>query len=206
MTSRDLTGEQLDRLIRTADEHLAYYLRAWRRVQANDIPLDDPLAMGICETWNAVLAWRQRLVTLRERLPKLYRPLASPHRTSGLASKTQPWAERQRRAAAAVARHAARPTPPDPGKVANVRTPTTTPAPEAPPSDAAMRQAAASPPAPVKWDASKALPPDTDVFDRIVPKDPAEVDRIKAEFKARQKASHQAWRERLKRKPPPPKR
>src|SRR5687767_6771543 len=99
MTSRDLTGEQLDRLIHTANEQLAYYLRAWQRVQANNIPLDDPLAVGICETWNAITRWRGILVKLRHELPQLYRPLASPERTSGLAVRTQPWAERQRQAA-----------------------------------------------------------------------------------------------------------
>ena len=112
MTSRDLTGEQLDRLIRTADEQLDYYLRAWRRVQANDIPLDDPLAVGICETWNAVARWRGTLVKLRNELPQPYRPLASPERTSGLAVRTQPWAERQRQEPVRVVRACgSRPTP-----------------------------------------------------------------------------------------------
>ena len=34
-----------DALIHTANEQLAYYLRAWQRVQANNIPLDAPLAV-----------------------------------------------------------------------------------------------------------------------------------------------------------------
>ena len=56
---------------------------------------------------------------LDSRLPRPYRPLAEPWKTSGVAARELPWAERQRRAAEEHARHEGRPAPsqemPDPG-------------------------------------------------------------------------------------------
>src|SRR5688572_23509479 len=114
MTLRDLTGEQLDRLIRDADRQFGYFSRAWRRCQANDIPLDDPLAIGICDVGAALKLWRDRLEQLKRQLPQHHRPLAKPTKNHGLREVEQPWAQQQRQAAEEVARHAERPSPPDP--------------------------------------------------------------------------------------------
>src|SRR5687768_2517186 len=50
----ELMREQLERIERVVERQLAYYLEAWRRAQANDMPLDDPLVRGICEEWEAI--------------------------------------------------------------------------------------------------------------------------------------------------------
>jgi hypothetical protein len=112
MTSRHLTAEQIDRMIAVADRQFAYYCKAWQRCQDNHIPIDDPLAAGLCHVGEAVRVWREELVKMKQRLPQLYRPLAKMEKTQGLASVDLPDAHRQRDAARAVAEHAKRPTPP----------------------------------------------------------------------------------------------
>jgi hypothetical protein len=114
VTSRDLTAEQIDRMIAVADRQFAYYRKAWQRCQDNRIPLDDPLATGLCHVGEAIRVWREKLVKMKQRLPQPYRPLAKMEKTQGLASVELPDAQRQRDAAAAIARHAKRPTPPTP--------------------------------------------------------------------------------------------
>jgi hypothetical protein len=46
MRSTDLTRQQLERIEREVEKHHRYYLRMWKRAEANDMPLDDPLARG----------------------------------------------------------------------------------------------------------------------------------------------------------------
>jgi hypothetical protein len=36
------------------DKHHRYYVQMWKRAQANDMPLDDPLVHGMCEAWNRI--------------------------------------------------------------------------------------------------------------------------------------------------------
>jgi hypothetical protein len=73
MTPRELTAEQLDQLIRTAERQLAYYCKAWRRVQAIGMPLNDPFALAICHVWEALDRWRAHLEQMkRERQPAGY--------------------------------------------------------------------------------------------------------------------------------------
>ena len=111
MTSRDLTGEQLYLLKRATERHLDYYLRAYRHAQAAGMPWEDPLVQAICEAWNGVASVARLIEHLESRLPRPYRPLVEPWKTSGLAARELPWAERQRRAAEEHARHEREPSP-----------------------------------------------------------------------------------------------
>ena len=52
--SSELTAEELARLRAATDGHLDYYLRLWRRVQANDMPFHDPLATAVSEAWESL--------------------------------------------------------------------------------------------------------------------------------------------------------
>ena len=99
MRSTDLTREQLERIERHVDKHLRYYVQMWKRAQANDMPLDDPLVQGICEAWNALNNFMQKLERMKSQLPQPYRPLVAPTKNSGLSMVEMPWAEKQRRMA-----------------------------------------------------------------------------------------------------------
>ena len=83
----------------------------WKRAQANDMPLNNPLVLGICEAWNGVNNLLVKLEQLKNQRPRRYRPLVAPTKNSGLSAVEQPWAEKQRRAAAEV-ESAQRPEPP----------------------------------------------------------------------------------------------
>jgi hypothetical protein len=101
MRSTDLTREQLERIRRQVDRQLGFYLKLWRRAQANDMPLDDPFVLGICRAWEHIAAFAQTLERMEAGKPHPYRPLAKPTKNCGLASVELPWAEHQRRMAEA---------------------------------------------------------------------------------------------------------
>ena len=115
VTSRELTSEQLDRMRRVVERHRRYYLLAWQRAQANDMPLNDPLVEGICKAWDGLSFLADRVEALQRNVPQPYRPLAKSTKASGLRSVDLPWAERQRQMAA-EAEAARRPSPPNPSR------------------------------------------------------------------------------------------
>ena len=92
MRSTDLTRQQLERIERAVERHLRYYLSAWRRAQANDIPMDDPIVQGICVAWDGINELARTIERLKDQLPQPYRPLVEPTKTSGLAERELPWA------------------------------------------------------------------------------------------------------------------
>ena len=49
-----MTREQLERIEREVEKHHRFYVRVWKRVQANDMKLDDPLVQGICDAWKGI--------------------------------------------------------------------------------------------------------------------------------------------------------
>ena len=112
-SSRELTDEQLRKLLAVAYRHRHYYLRLWDRCRAHGLDLADDLARYACEAWNALARYCGTLDDLRRRLPQPYRPLKYPWRTSGLASRREPWAGRQDEARRQVEERERR-APPDP--------------------------------------------------------------------------------------------
>jgi hypothetical protein len=114
LRSSDLTREQLDRLQRELDRQRRYYVLLWKRSQANDMPMSDPLVLGICRTWEHVDDLWHLIQELKNAKPQPHRPLAKSGKTSGLAWREQPWAEQQLRAAEAVQREAQKPKTPQP--------------------------------------------------------------------------------------------
>jgi hypothetical protein len=48
-----------------------YYLKLWRRAQANDMPIGDPLVAGICRAWEHVNALGQTIERLQRGSPPL---------------------------------------------------------------------------------------------------------------------------------------
>jgi hypothetical protein len=113
MRSTDLTRDQLERMERDVGRHQRYYLKLWRRAQANDMSLDEPFVVGICRAWEGVNQLALAIERLKDRLPQHYRPLAKPTRTSGLVERDLPWAGEQRRAAAEVDAVRKRPRAPE---------------------------------------------------------------------------------------------
>jgi hypothetical protein len=97
---------------RDVERHHRYYLKLWRRAQANDMPLDDPFVQGICRAWDGVNQLAQIIERMKNQLPQHYRPLAKPTKTSGLAERELPWAEKQRQAAAEVEAQRTKPRAP----------------------------------------------------------------------------------------------
>ncbi len=69
-SSRELTDEQLRKLLAVAYRHRAYYLRLWDRCRAHGLGLDDDLGRFVCETWNALARYCGTLEDLRRRLPQ----------------------------------------------------------------------------------------------------------------------------------------
>ena len=112
MRSTELTREQLERMEREVERHHRYYLKLWRRAQANDMALNDPFVQGICRAWDGVNQLAQIIERLKNQLPQHYRPLAKPTKSSGLAERELPWAEKQRRAVAEMERERDKPRPP----------------------------------------------------------------------------------------------
>ncbi|HYP06080.1 MAG TPA: hypothetical protein VER03_07565 [Bryobacteraceae bacterium] len=113
MRSEDLSREQLERLDREVERQHRYYVLLWKRAQANDMPLQDPLVRGICDAWAGINHLAQTIERLKARLPQPYRPLVEPTKQSGLASVELPWAEHQRRMAEACEAERRKPQPPD---------------------------------------------------------------------------------------------
>jgi hypothetical protein len=69
---------------RGVERHHRYYLKLWRRAQANDMALNDPFVQGICRAWDGVNQLAQIIERMKNRLPQHYRPLAKPTQSSGL--------------------------------------------------------------------------------------------------------------------------
>jgi hypothetical protein len=87
---------------RDVERHHRYYLKLWRRAQANDMPLNDPFVQGICRAWDGVNQLAQLIERMKNRLPQHYRPLAKSTKPSGLLERELPWAGEHRRAAEEV--------------------------------------------------------------------------------------------------------
>ncbi len=102
MRSTELTRDQLERMQRDVERHHCYYLKLWRRAQANDMALDDPFVQGICRAGDGVNQLAQVIERMKNQLPQHYRPLAKTTKTCGLVERELPWAEKQRRAGAEV--------------------------------------------------------------------------------------------------------
>lgn len=112
-SSRELTDDQLQKLLAVAKRHRSYYLRLWDRCRSHGLGLEDDLARHACEAWNALACYAGVLEELRLSLPQPYRPLKAPWRTSGLASRREVWADQQDEAWRRVEEHE-RGAPPDP--------------------------------------------------------------------------------------------
>jgi hypothetical protein len=84
MRTTELSRDQLERVERDIERRHRYYLKLWRRAQANDMALDDPFVQGICRAWDGVNQLAQLIERMKNQLPQHYRPLAkTTTKTSG---------------------------------------------------------------------------------------------------------------------------